>query len=106
MKKKHPLLRPSHRQARLEWAERHKEYTIADWRRVVWSEETKINYIGSDERKWVWKEVGEGLTNRQVEGTLEFGGGNVMMWGCVTILMDSFLFFPHLLHYDSLLSQL
>ena len=30
VKKKHPLLRPSHRQARLKWAERHKEYTIAD----------------------------------------------------------------------------
>ena len=30
VKKKHPLLRPSHRQARLEWAERYKEYTIAD----------------------------------------------------------------------------
>ena len=38
--KKCPLLRPSHRRARLEWAERHKVYTIADWRRVVWSDET------------------------------------------------------------------
>ena len=67
VKKKCPLLRPSHRQARLEWAERHKEYTIADWRRVVWSDETKINCIGSDGRKWVWKEVGEKLTVRQRE---------------------------------------
>ena len=31
----------------------------------------------------MWKEVGEGLTDRQVEGTLKFGGGNVMMWGCM-----------------------
>ena len=30
VKKQHPLLRPSHRKARLEWAERYKEYTIAD----------------------------------------------------------------------------
>ena len=27
--------------------------------------------------------MGEGLTDRQVEGTLKFGGGNVMMWGCM-----------------------
>ena len=50
---------------------------------MVWSDETKINCIGSDGRKWVWKEVGEKLTDRQVEGTLKFGGGNVMMWGCM-----------------------
>ena len=31
----------------------------------------------------MWKEMGEMLTNRQVEGTLKFGGGNVMMWGCM-----------------------
>ena len=23
------------------------------------------------------------MTDRQVEGTLKFGGGNVMMWGCI-----------------------
>ena len=27
--------------------------------------------------------MGEGLTDRQVEETLKFGGGNVMMWGCM-----------------------
>ena len=81
MKKKCLLLKLSHRRERLDWAERHKEYTLEDWKRVVWSDETKINHIGSDERKWIWKEVGEKLTDRQVEGTLKFGGGNVMMWG-------------------------
>ena len=31
----------------------------------------------------MWKEKGEGLADRQVEGTLKFGGKNVMMWGCM-----------------------
>jgi hypothetical protein len=31
----------------------------------------------------VWKEVGEPLSDRLVESTVKFGGGNVMMWGCV-----------------------
>jgi len=26
----------------------------------------------------------EGLSNRLVEGTLKFGGGSLMMWGCMT----------------------
>ena len=46
---------------------------------MVWSDETKINHIGSDGRKWVWKEVEEKLIDRQVEGTLKFGSCNVMM---------------------------
>jgi hypothetical protein len=31
----------------------------------------------------VWKEVGEPLSDRLVESTVKFGGGNVMMWGCM-----------------------
>jgi len=26
---------------------------------------------------------GEGLSDRLVEGTVKFGGGNLMMWGCM-----------------------
>jgi hypothetical protein len=31
----------------------------------------------------VWKEVGEPLNDRLVESTVKFGGGNVMIWGCM-----------------------
>ena len=48
---------------------------------MVWSDETKINCLGSDGRKWVWKRPGKGLSNRLVEGTVKFGGGSVMIWG-------------------------
>ena len=52
-----------------------------DWERVIWSDETKINYLGSDGHKWAWKKAGEErLSNRLVEGTVKFGGGSVMMW--------------------------
>jgi len=83
VKRKRPLLSARHRRERLQWAERCKEYTIEDWKRVVWTDETKINRLGSDGRKWVWKEVGEPLTDRLIESTVKFGGGNVMMWGCM-----------------------
>jgi hypothetical protein len=83
VKRKRPLLKARHRRERLQWAERCKEYTMEDWKRIVWTDETKINRLGSDGRKWVWKEVGEPLSDRLVEGTVKFGGGNVMMWGCM-----------------------
>jgi hypothetical protein len=31
----------------------------------------------------VWKEVGEPLSDRLVESTMKFGGGNVMMCSCI-----------------------
>ena len=50
--------------------------------RVIWSDETKVNRIGSDGRKWVWKKEKENLNPRLVQPTVKHGGGSVMVWGC------------------------
>ena len=42
-----------------------------------------MNCLGSDGKKWAWKKTGEGLSDRLVEGTVKFGGGSLMMWGCM-----------------------
>ena len=83
VKKKRPFLSSTHRRKRLEFAERHQHWTVDDWKRVVWSDETKINRLGSDGRKYVWIRPGEGLTDRTVQGTVKFGGGSLMFWGCM-----------------------
>ena len=82
-KQKKPLLTLRHQKNRLDFAIAHQHWTIDDWKRLVWSDETKINCLGSDGRKWVWKKPGEALTERLVEKTLKFGGGSVMIWGCM-----------------------
>jgi len=84
VKSKHPLLSTKHRKARLDFAYAHKDWTLEDWKLVIWSDETKINRLGSDGRKWAWKRAGEGLSDRLVQGTVKFGGGSVMVWGCMT----------------------
>ena len=68
----------------MDFALAHKDWTLEDWKRIISSDETKINRLGSDRRKYTWKEEGEGLSDRLVEGTVKFGGGNLMMWGCMT----------------------
>jgi transposase len=83
VKKKKPLLSKKHRKARMDFAVAHQYWTVEDWKKVVWSDETKINRLGSDGRKWVWKKAGEGLSDRLVQGTQKFGGGSVMVWGCM-----------------------
>ena len=84
IKQKKPPLLPRHRRERMEFAQRYKEWTIDDWKEVIWSDETKINPLGCDGRKWVWKRSGSALTDQQVQGRVKFGGGNLKMWGCMT----------------------
>jgi transposase len=83
VKRKRPFLSKRHRKARMDFAVTHLHWTVEDWKRVIWSDETKINRLGSDGRKWVYKRSGESLSDRLVEGTLKFGGGSIMMWGCM-----------------------
>jgi hypothetical protein len=84
VKSKRPLLSAKHRKAQLDFAYAHKDWTLEDWKQVIWSDETKINHLGSDGCKWAWKKAGEGLSDRLVEGTVKFGGGSLMLWGCMT----------------------
>ena len=54
-KPKKPALTARHRKARLDFALRHKEWTKEDWKKVVWSDETKINRICSDGINYTWQ---------------------------------------------------
>ncbi|KAG8917394.1 hypothetical protein FRC01_002479 [Tulasnella sp. 417] len=83
-KVKKPLLTEKHRRARLHWAEAHRKWTTDDWKPIIWSDETKFNRFGSDGLQWAWKKKGEKLNDRLVKPTLKFGGGSMMMWGCMT----------------------
>ena len=83
VKKKKPLPSQKHRKERMDFAIRHRDWTLEDQKRVVWSDETKINGLGSDGRKLAWKKAEEGLSDRLVEGTVKFEGVSVMLWGCI-----------------------
>ena len=48
MKKKKPRLSNKHRREKMLWAQKYQNWTLADWHRVIWSDETKINSLGSD----------------------------------------------------------
>ena len=85
VKQKHPLLSSKHHKAWLDFAYAHRHWTIEDWKKVVWSDKTKINCLGLDGCKWVWKKAGEGsVIHRLVAGTVKFEGGSLMMWVCMT----------------------
>jgi transposase len=81
--KKKPKLTPAQKKACLAFAYKYKEWTVEDWKRVIWSDETKINLYGSDGQQYVWGRRRESLGERGVQKTVKFGGGNIMVWGCM-----------------------
>jgi transposase len=84
VKKKKPLLKSRHMKQRYEFAVKYQHWTEDDWARVIFSDETKINRLGSDGRKWVWKTAGRSIQQQYVTGTVKFGKGSLMIWGCMT----------------------
>lgn len=83
IKKPHVLpLTRSRRNARFRFAEAYRSWTVEDWKRVVFSDETKVNRLGSDGLHWTWIDPDGKLRQRNVIHTYKHGGGSVMIWGC------------------------
>lgn len=83
-RRKKPKISAINRRKRRLFAEAHQHWTIDDWKRVVWSDETKINRIGSDGIRWGWRRrVGDPCT-QQIRPNVQSGGGHIIMWGCLT----------------------
>jgi tRNA/tmRNA/rRNA uracil-C5-methylase (TrmA/RlmC/RlmD family) len=65
------LLLRRHRQSRLTFARKHSHWTAEDWKRVVWSDESKFNTFGSDGREWVWEKSGVPSGDSHVQPTVK-----------------------------------
>src|SRR3954468_6177748 len=63
---------------------KYEHWTDEDWAHVMFTDEAKINQIGSDGRQWVWKRAGAPLQSQHILQTIKLGGGYVMIWGCMT----------------------
>ena len=49
---KKPLLSKKHIKNRLAFGLRHQSWTVDDWKKVLFTDETKINKMGSDGKIW------------------------------------------------------
>jgi len=82
--KKKPFLSKRHIALRLNWAKKHEKWTLEDWKRVIWSDETKINLFGSDGVSKVWRRSDDGDKAKYCRLTIKHGGGNRMVWACMS----------------------
>jgi len=84
VKRKKPYLSKKHQKRRLDFARKYENWTINDWSKVIWSDESKFKVFGSDGKQYYWKRPEESLNCFHIKLTVKFGGGSVMIWGCFT----------------------
>uniref|UniRef100_A0A8C6KMD7 Tc1-like transposase DDE domain-containing protein n=1 Tax=Nothobranchius furzeri TaxID=105023 RepID=A0A8C6KMD7_NOTFU len=77
-----PLLQKRHLKARLKFAADHMDKDKTFWRKVLWSDETKIELFGHNAQQYVWRRKGEAFNPKNTMPTVKHGGGNIMLWGC------------------------
>jgi transposase len=79
-----PLLTATHKRKRLEFALTHKNWTVDDWKRVIFSDETKISQFDNNSRKIVWTKSRKEINPQLIVPTVQGGGLNIMAWGCIS----------------------
>ncbi|XP_045534569.1 uncharacterized protein LOC106711574 [Papilio machaon] len=82
---KGPKLPAQHRRDRLEFARNHCEWTLEQWRTVLFSDETRVCLFCNDRRRRVYRRQGERFTQPCFEESVEYGGGSCMFWGGISV---------------------
>jgi transposase len=76
-----PAMTEAHRQARLEWALAHRNWTTRKWRRVLFSDESTFTQFQQGRQGRVWREPGEDLSPDCIAVTVKHSPSR-MFWGC------------------------
>ena len=79
--RKKPLLSQEQKQKRFEWAKEHLDWTVEDWKKVAFSDETPLCLFQSYGRKINWIFPGEQFLDKNISPTVKHGGGKIQVWG-------------------------
>lgn len=79
--KKKPLISKRNKFKRLAFAKKYISRPHSFWNKVLWSDESKFELIGGQQRKRVWRNQNDGLQQRYTSNTVKHGGGSIMVWG-------------------------
>ncbi|KAL1274385.1 hypothetical protein QQF64_027199, partial [Cirrhinus molitorella] len=49
--------------------------------KILWSDETKIEFFGLNSKRYVWRKPGTARHLSNTVPTVKHGGGSIMLWG-------------------------
>ncbi|KAK3523811.1 hypothetical protein QTP70_010172 [Hemibagrus guttatus] len=75
-----PMLTPVHHRKRQQWAREHQNWTTEQWKKVVWSDESRFLLHHVDGRVRVCLLPGEHMAPGCTMGRRRAGGGSVLLW--------------------------
>ena len=81
---KRPLLKDEHKRIGLRWCLERRGWNLRTWWRIHWSDESRFLLHGTDGRMRVWRHRGTACTPRNIKAMVPYGGGFVMVWGCLS----------------------
>lgn len=79
-----PFISEQNRVKRLEFASEYLKKPVEFWKSVLFSDESKFNLFSSDGRRMVWRKPNTELETKHLIPTVKHGGGNVLVWGCMS----------------------
>ncbi|GBM93742.1 hypothetical protein AVEN_99076-1 [Araneus ventricosus] len=74
------LLTKRHRQLRLQWAREHRDWTMDEWKRVTWSDDSRFLIHHVDGLVRVRRLPGEQLLLSCTAGHTQAGGRGIILW--------------------------
>ena len=84
VRRSRPYISPANREKQHLWALAHTSWTVEDWKRVGFSDESKFLLFKSDGRQYAWFQPGQALDDRFIKKNIKHGTGNLMVWGMIT----------------------
>ena len=69
-----------HKQARVDWAQDHVNFTDNDWDPVLFTNESWYCLDFTDRRAQVWRRRGERFQDANISEHDRYGGGSIMVW--------------------------
>ena len=80
---KRHMLSDRHQRLRLAWGLARRGLNLNTWLRIHWSDESRFLLYVNDGRMGVWRQKNMAYTPRNIQPTDPYGGGSVMIWGCI-----------------------
>lgn len=83
--KRAPLLTQQHKVERVAYANNYQRWTMREWGRVLFTDESKFSLKSDDNRIRVLRRPNERYSQCNIVGKVQFGGGSIMVWGGISL---------------------